>query len=316
MKGIQKMIKVVDLKRNEVSEEIANKYFVTSWCMPLDRFHLPKLTAEEYNETMENLRKELSADEIRKIREDNFSYSTATDYYKSKIQLAIIAKDFGVSPKQISLKDYIYDEKFYEVFDTDMQIYYYNCIFHTPTASEDKTDAIREEYNTCAIDRELWDKLYDFCSIAIRTHKAMLFSDIDKAVGICNRILEDTQGFKTNTTKAQGALLKKYFNQYKAMFEDSKFAEYIVKNDDVKVFAENESTRTMFIDEYVKLYNLIGHDFTETEVFEDYVSLEIIEVLNINIEFTSYRENDLYDSEDEDEYYEEEEEEYYEDCLE
>ena len=164
MKGIQKMlIKVVDLKRNEVNEELANKYFVTSWGMPLDRFHLPKLTAEEYNETMESLRKELSADEIRKIREDNFSYSTATDYYKSKIQLALIAKDFGVSPKQISLKDYIYDEKFYEVFDTDMQIYYYNCIFHTPTASDDRTDKVREEYNTCPVDKELWDKLYDFC---------------------------------------------------------------------------------------------------------------------------------------------------------
>ena len=307
------MIKVVELKRNEV----ANKYFVTSWGMPLDRFHLPKLSAEEYNETMEKLRKELSADEVRKIREDNFSYSTATDYYKNKIQLALIAKDFGVSPKQISLKDYIYDEKFYEVFDTDMQLYYYTCIFHTPTASEDRTDKVREEYNTCPVDKELWDRLYDFCSVAIRTHKAMLFSDIDKAVGICRRVQEDSNGFKTNTTQAQCALLKKYFNHYKTMFEDKKFAEFIVKTNDIEMFAKDDATRRVFLSEYIDLYKLIDYDFTETEVFDDIATPEDIEVLNINFDFTSYRENDLYDDED-GEYYEEEEEEeeYYEDCIE
>jgi hypothetical protein len=284
--------------------------------MPLDRFHLPKLTAEEYNETMENFRKELSAGEIRKIREDNFSYSTATDYYKNKIQLVLIAKDFGVSYSQISLKDYIYDEKFYEVFDTDMQIYYYNCIFRTPTASDDRTDKVREEYNTCPVDKELYDRLYDFCSLVIRTHKAMLFSDIDKAVGICRRILEDSNGFTTNITQAQGALLKKYFKQYKAMFEDKKFAEYIVKTNDIEVFAKDNATRRTFLSEYIDLYKLIGYDFTETEVFDDIATIEDIEVLNINFDFTSYRENDLYDDEDGEYYEEEEEEEYYEDGLE
>ena len=53
-------IKIVDLKREDVNEELASKYFATSWGSPLDRFHIPALTAEVYDEFMQKVRKECS----------------------------------------------------------------------------------------------------------------------------------------------------------------------------------------------------------------------------------------------------------------
>lgn len=255
-------IKVTELKRDEVSKELADKYFVNSYGSSIDRFHLPEITAEEYDAYM-------SENAPKSAKTINLKFATASDYYKEKIRKDIVAKDFGLAPKYVDFTDYIKDERFYEWYSTDLQILFYNMEYMTPSA-RDYSDTKREEYNTCDIDRVAFNKLWSFCTVCVLQHKAMLCGKIDKAIQLMNRINKDTNGFSTNTTAAAAASLKSYIKFFEELLKDKEFKEYLMTHTDADVYAECEATRSDFIDTYTKLYESIGFNFTETEMFKKY----------------------------------------------
>lgn len=289
-------IKVTELKRDEVSKELADKYFVNSYGSSIDRFHLPELMAEEYDAYM-------SEYAPKSAKPANLKFETASDYYKEKIRKDIVAKDFGLDPKYVDFKDYVKDERFYEWYDTGVQIAHYNCPYMTPSVN-DHSDTIRESYATGLVDVEALNMLWSFCVQAIRQHKAMLLIKVDSALQCVVRLIKDSEGLKFNTAKGSRIALNSYIKFFKELLKDKEFKAYIDTHSDVDVHAESEVGRRDFIETYLKLYETIGLDFTETELFEKYADPEDAEILNV--EFTSYNENELGD--DEDEGYEEEEE--------
>lgn len=289
-------IKVTELKREDVSKELADKYFVNSYGSSIDRFHLPEITAEDYDAYM-------SEHAPKSAKPANLKFETASDYYKEKIRKDIVAKDFGLDPKYVDFKDYIKDERFYEWYSTGLQIVHYNWIYNTPSVS-DHSDTIRESYATGLVDVEALNMLWSFCVQAIIQHKAMLLMKVDNALQCAIGLIKDSEGLKFNTAKGPRIALNSYIKFFKELLKDEDFKAYIATHSDVDVYAESEVGRRDFIETYLKLYEKIGLDFTETELFEKYADPEDADFLNI--EFTSYDENAFVD--DEDEGYEEEEE--------
>lgn len=290
-------IKITELKREDVSEELANKYFVNSYGSSIDRFHIPELTAEEYEAFV-------SKANYKRMKPANLKFASASEYFKDKVRKDMVAKDLGYNIDLIDFSDYIKDERFYEWFDTDMQILHYNMEYRTPSVRDDSANVVRESYATGLVDKEELERLEAFCTNVIKRNIAMLLTRVDDALDIINMLKKDSEGLKFNVAKGPRLKLRWYINYYKKTLADEEFQELIKVFTDVDFYAENEATRRHFVETYLKLYEKIGLDFTETELFEKYADPEDAEILNI--EFTSYNENELGD--DEDEGYEEEEE--------
>lgn len=271
-------IKVTELKRDEVSKEIAKKYFVNSHGMAIDRFHLPEMTADVYNSFMEKVREKASEADIKKIKEENFKFNTASKYYIDRVQKLIVAEDFKVNVRYISFKDYIKDENFYEWYNTDTQIYHYNCIYYTPSA-RDYSDVKREEYNTSAPNKELWDRLFSFCHKIILKHIALKFTKVEECMNMLKRYVNDSNGFRTNVTPKANAALESYLRYFKQILEDKEALTWIMSSTD---FEDYSQVPVSIIEFYIKLYKNIGLDFTETEEFQIYCPIDASDFIELD----------------------------------
>ena len=91
-------INIAGLKREDfATPELRAKYFRhnNKW---LDRMHMPEPSPEEYAETAMQL---------------GIKTNDVSDYYMKKVKIAILAKDLGVSVKQLYTYDYIWNEDYY-----------------------------------------------------------------------------------------------------------------------------------------------------------------------------------------------------------
>ena len=278
-------IKLAALKREDYAKrpEILEKYFKNGNC-PLDRFHVPELTAQQY------------AAIVGKVNNPkNAELETASDYYIRKARLTQVAKDLGVSYKQLDLTDYIWDERYYIVYDFIDNIRLVDDWYRDHSVDEryESTayDAyIRKDPRTAVLDTDLYNELYTFCISAIRQRKAMLLGKVDKCLGMLRNIIEYTQGFVENPTSQMMASLRGYKKYFETLLQDEAMVEWLKTNNDITVYAEDERTHSDYIDTYRALIKgLVSGSDEDIKTFADILTCiedpyyeELIEIRNVD----------------------------------
>lgn len=212
----------------------------------LDRFHIPELSKKEYEDAVKG---------IKNLKKHNKVFETASDYYIRKVKKEKLAADFGCSPKQIDLSDYIWDERFYIRYNfyenmKEVDDWYRDHGEDERFSGNAYKTYITEDPRTATMDIALYDELYSFCVATIKCRKAMLFGKVDKCLSALKNIAEYTYGFTQNPTRTQMQTLRNYFEYFKELLSDAEFVEFIDKYNDIKIFGADEATRGDYIETY------------------------------------------------------------------
>lgn len=239
-------IKISALKREDYENrpEILEKYFKNDG-RKLDRFHIPELSAAEYEA--------LIGDPKKLKNPANAKLETATKYYVNKMRIAAVAKDLNCSVKQIDLTDYIWDERYYILYNfvdnIDLVDNWYRDVKteELPTAYD---AYIRNDPRTAVMDMELFDNLYTFCISTIRQRKVMLLGKVDKCLSMLRNIMEYTQGFTENPTKQMMSTLRKYKEYFENLLKDTEMQEFLKSNNDITVYGDCEFTHSDYVETY------------------------------------------------------------------
>lgn len=244
-------IKISALTRDEFADrpEILNKYFRNN-NTNLDRFHIPELTAKQYEA--------LVGDPEKLKNKKNGKLETATDYYIRKMRLQAVAKDLNCNIRQLDLSDYIWDERYYICYNLidNMRIvddWYRDYSEDTRYTYTAKDAYIKDDPRTGVMDMTLYNELYSFCISAIRQRKAMLLGKVDKCLGMLRNISEYTYGFTQNPTKQMLASMKSYKTYFEELLKDAEMVEFLKTNNDITVYGSDESTRSDYIETYKSL---------------------------------------------------------------
>lgn len=214
----------------------------------LDRFHIPEITAEKYEEIAKTFKR------TSRFNEANLKYATATDYYIRKARVQALADELGVKPSFIDLTDYTWDENWYTVYSTMRQA---DAI---EDAWRDNEDDYREwsankiyiemEAKHNAMDYQLYETLYHFCYIAIVNRKAMLFCKVDKCLSFLHSLIEYTNGFSENVTGAQLAIMQGYLSFFTELLENEEAQAWLMSTNDIEVFGNNEALHNDYVETY------------------------------------------------------------------
>lgn len=247
------------------------KYFVVNY-KELDRFHIPEITAEQYEELAKEFKKTARFDER------NLKFATASDYYIRKARVMAVAKDLGVSPSFIDTTDYIWDERMYTEYS-----FWHNVDVVDDAWREEGEDLryanswkvyIGMDAKSAMLDTDLYDTLYKLCFASIIHRKAMLLCKIDKCLSFLQSVVEYTYGFKENITASQKYTLEGYLTFFTDLLNDEDFSKFISKNNDVTVFADNESTHRDYIETYRSMIrSLVRCSGEELEFFRTEMSI-------------------------------------------
>ena len=296
------MIKVAELKKEDVSVELQAKYFVNNEGYPIDRFHLPQLTEEMYMNYILSLPNE----DFAKLKDANKQFETASYYYKDKASKELVAKDFGVSSKALSFKDYTKNERWYMHYSTDDQILEEIIPYFTPSAREEVKSSLQLQ-NSYTIDIELVEMLWTFCVAIVKQHKAMLFGQVEKTINFINRLRATIA--VGNCTKKDVLELKKHERILTEYMNDSETVEFLRQYNDERVFllnCENDKDKLDFLRTYRKLYRAIGLDITETDVWNWHITPDLLDYFEETEDIVNWRENYVDDNYDdwESDYYE------------
>lgn len=236
-------IQLTALKREDFKHrpEILEKYFRHN-CRPLDRFHIPSISAKEYAELAKGATKAT-----------NRSLETATEYYVRKIQIEMVAKDLGVKAKLIDLTDYTWDERWYVCYSLLENMDVVDNWFRDHEEPE-PVYKFSDNVQQGVIDTQTFDYLFQLCIIAIKQRKAMLLGKVDKCLAFLMNVLEYTCGLSQNATRPMVNTLQSYKIYFKTLLEDVEMKAFLKETDDIKVFGHDERTHT----DYVRFYRDIG----------------------------------------------------------
>ena len=278
-------IKVAELKKKDVSLELQAKYFVNNEGYPIDRFHLPQLTAEMYADYILSLP---NAD-FAKLKNANKQFETASYYYKDKAAKELVAKDFGVSSKDLSFKDYTKNERWYLHYSTEDQILEEIIPYFTPSAREEIKSSLQLQ-NAYTIDVELMEMLWAFCVNVIKLNKAMLLGQVEQTVNFISRLRATIA--VGNCTKADVFALKEHERILNEYMGDPETVEYLRQNNDEEVFLlsyEDGKDRLDFFRTYRNLYRAIGLDFTETKLWNKYTTVNALDYFKETEDIVKWR---------------------------
>ena len=245
-------IKISALKREDFADrpEILSKYFRNN-NRDLDRFHIPELTAEQHTAILKDVK--FTEKTIK-----NKSLETASDYYIRKARLMAVAKDLNCTFRQLDIKDYIWDERYYILYHFMDNVrlvddWYRDYDKEDRYAITARDVYIKEDPRTAVLDTEMFDELYSFCINTIRQRKAMLFSKVDKCLGCLRNIIEYTQGFVENPTRQQMATMRKYRDFFQEMLDNEEVMEFVKTNNDMTLFGADELTHSDYVQTYKTL---------------------------------------------------------------
>jgi hypothetical protein len=225
---------------------LAKYFFVNN--KHLDRFHIPEITAEEFEGIAKNFAMTARFDK------KNLKYASATPYYIRKARVMKVAEDLGIAPNLIDTRDYIWDERYYTEYS------FIRNIDVVDEAWRENGDDLRDassytvycamDAQGASIDIKLFDELYKFCYKAVVTRKAMLLCKVDKCIGFLQSVIAYTNGFADNITSMHRATLQSYIQFFTELLSNKEAAEYISSANDVKVFGDNEDTHKDYIESY------------------------------------------------------------------
>ena len=264
-------INIAGLKREDfATPELRAKYFRhnNKW---LDRMHMPEPSPEQYADMASQLfSKQNNSATV-------FSIYTASDHYMKKVKIAILAKDLGVSVKQLYTYDYMWNEDYYihSNFLVNMDIA--EDLFREREVDYRELTAwnvyIDRDAVKHSVPEDLWNSLYNFCYTAITIRKAMILHKVQQCLSFLMSMLESTEGFSINTTSAQIATLQSYMSFFTELLKDSNYKEFLLAHTDVDVFANCESTAKDYVETYrTMLRQLIRGTGSDLEFFRQDMS--------------------------------------------
>lgn len=240
---------LVTLKREDCKAFPALlKYFRVGY-QQLDRFHIPEISKERYEELALQFRTSAKFDTR------NLKFDTASTYYLHKARIMNLAEELGVKPSFIDATGYIWDERYYTCYD------FWTNVDEVDEAWKEGIDErlltanqvyIDMDTRQDTVDMKTVELLYAFCQLCIDKHIAMLIGDVDKCLNFLDSLTEFTQGFTTNCTKGHNATLAKYMKHFTEMSENKEFQEFVKEHDDITVFADCETTHADFIETYAR----------------------------------------------------------------
>lgn len=257
VKALMKMGSAVPAKRIVIAalkpedfkdrKDIRDKYFRNN-NVPLDRFHVPEITASQYEEYMQN-----SERNVKDPR--NLKFDTASDYYKRKVRIAYVARDLGVSPKGIDTTDYIWDERMYLRYNFYDNLDFVDNWYREQNEPEMTVYDAYIKYcpSSTVCDTALYNELYQVCTLIIRKHLAMLVGKVDTCLSLLKNIAEYTAGFNENCTRQQAIQMRSLRTHFLKVLEDAEFQEFIKTNNDITVFANDPDLKADYVDTYKRL---------------------------------------------------------------
>ena len=248
---------------------ILNKYFRFK-NHDLDRFHIPELSKEEYEECIKT---------FKNVKEHNLKFETATDYYKKKVMLRLISNDLGISEYDLDLTDYKWDESWYEFKDFDDNVEYMEDKFKEE--SKDRNEITMHELyigsecpRKCNIDEEIWNELYNFSLNCIKTRIAMIF-EIPSVISMLHNILEYTDGFSTFATQNQVDSMQSIYKKLINLTKNKELVDYLkAGNNDYTLYAEG-ITKSDYIRTYRNMLKILEgmspSDNSNIEFYKDII---------------------------------------------
>lgn len=214
----------------------------------LDRFHIPEISAERYEEIAKEFKR------TPKFNELNLKFATATEYYIRKARVIALAKDLEVSPSLIDTTGYYWDENMYTEYN-----FWHNVDVVEDAWREEGEDLryanswtvyIDMDAKSALLDTDAFNMLYNFCYTAMITRKAMLLFKVDKCISLLQNIVEYTNGFSENVTAAHSAAMRSYITFFTDLLTNSDASKFIRENTDVTVFAEKDATHNDYVETY------------------------------------------------------------------
>lgn len=262
---------ITKLTREDFSSpELRAKYF-RAYNRSLDRLHLPAMTKEVYepiaNEEFNN----------PKMDKANLKFETASSYYIRKAQIFVLACDLGVSPKTLDSSNYIWNEDYYIhsnfLINIDIAEDLYRENGDDWRVATGNTVYIRQEPKSSSVDKNTWNSLYKFCVGAITARKAMLLSKVPQCLSFLMSVMEYTNGFAENATRAQSATLNSYLEFFAELTKNEEALAFINSTNDVEMFAMYECTAKDYVETYRSmLRQLIRGTGEDLGYFKDYLT--------------------------------------------
>lgn len=274
MTGLQilrKKIDITTLTREDFDDRALRAKYFRANNLELDRLHLPVMTAEVYNP--------IAQEEFNNPKMDkaNLQFETASEYYIKKARLFVLACDLGVKLNTLDSSNYIWNEDYYIHSNFLINVDIAEELYREKGTDEREASAyevyITQDPKGCSADTALWDTLYKLCFKAITSRKAMLLGNIDRCLRTLQSIVEYTNGFSENISSVQRAMLEKYCAHYTALLTNEEFKLFSSANNDITLFADNESTHKDYIETYRSLLrSLVRCSGEELETLRDVVS--------------------------------------------
>lgn len=236
---------LADLRRKDFSSrEILDKYFVNDEGYMSKTFHIPSLTKEVYESVVATL---------KNVSAVNKDFATASDYYKRKVLAIIIAKDLGVSPKNIDFTGYTFDERWYKMTDEWLEMEYMEELFReSESDSRSAKQLYIDEDDSQDLPLDLFSALYKFCIKAIRRRIAMTL-EVEGCFSTLLSIMKSTNGFSSNATSAQVDALKGFTQHFIKMLQDEQVKAFILEYTDIDIFDKSDVVAT-----YQKLFRMFS----------------------------------------------------------
>ncbi len=317
---------------------VLNKYFRFENHM-LDRFHLPDLTEDEY---------ENEIGFYKNVKPRNQKFKTASDYFKRKVQMNIVLRDLGIegyseeyrracrkqAADRLSLKGYRGSPELFEFPSWEDNMYwlreekYLQDMFDP----DNKYPSLKELYidsdpyrSTDYID--IFTKCWNLVKKLVKYRLIMITGADSLIFGLCN-LLKKTDGLQGGASKGQIASLEKYYKEIKNITDNKEVSEWVTQgNNDYTLYVLNGDSTTAkdYVETYQKILRTVFNVRPNESLneFKWYLKfeclgnkqlkdrLESVILKNEGIE-TEY----LWDSKSSDESEDiEDNPEYYEDCL-
>ena len=265
------------------------KKFFRNGTTALDRFYIPKISAERYAEIAANFKR------TARFNKDNLKLETASDYYIRKARIQNVADMLGVKPSFLDLTDYTWNDDYYTVYSTIQQIEYldeaWRCNEDDPRNWSANRVYLSADPKTYSLDKELYDMLHHICYSAVISRKAMLLCKVDKCLGFLNSLAEYTNGFKENATKSHVATMNNYVRFFTELLADETAAAWIASTNDVEVFGKNEALHNDYVETYRSILsnmtrggdlNYFRHIMSKTEdpYLDEILANEDVEVVS------------------------------------
>ena len=259
------------------NEKVLNRFFRFNG-KDMTRFHIPKLTKEEY---------ELEVKFCDKVSESNMKFDTATDYFKKKMAMNSVSVWLDIPLNRLDFSSYPWDDDYFVYDDLILSAMYVdNKFMEEPEEKPTSRDLyIKMDAHQSALPKELYDELYSFCIEAVRQRKAMLYCKVEQCVSVLRMLIEYTNGFSMNTSGNMINTLRGYKKHFEQYFENEEIIQYMSNNTDLDVYCTDRNGCRDYIETYASIIRSL------TGLCEEYKSTDSIGFI---VELI-HNENDKYE---------------------